>query len=370
MESIEGKQARDTQGADPGRVIPDFDRLTFLERLSVAAREPVWTAAFAWVLGEDSPLPVERRLEVLGTLCGEPVPWARKIVATTEWKHIDVLLRLFDDAEREVLRVAIENKLKATEGDDQLQRYDNEVKTDLPVGCEVRKLYLTVQGEKSRSGDGWVPRSYADLRKALCEVLPNSDPGTVDPYVRDLCAALGRLSRVATAVMDDPDVARVAFQKDLEAESPCARYIRNLRLEKLVQRLWMTALRGELVAKYPWIEKDPWTVVIGKGESRGDAYLTVRAMPEDGLAISVDVQGLSVKLGCVPEPYPEPRSVLPEQRARVEFFLEAIRSRFELGGVTASRDGGRGFRSFTVDKTLPNDRGRMASPDFHGGESR
>lgn len=62
----------------------DFSTRTFLERVSLAAREPVYSAAFAWVLDDRSPLSLPERLAILEQISGTDLAGAKSINATTE----------------------------------------------------------------------------------------------------------------------------------------------------------------------------------------------------------------------------------------------------------------------------------------------
>jgi hypothetical protein len=62
----------------------DFSKVTFLEHVSLAAREPVYSAAFAWALGDRSPLPLQQRLAVVAALSDADTTGGRSIGATTE----------------------------------------------------------------------------------------------------------------------------------------------------------------------------------------------------------------------------------------------------------------------------------------------
>lgn len=69
---------------------------------------------------------------------------------TTEWDDIDVFVQV-EAPGRTSGVIAIENKLKASEHDAQLARYD-----ELLVGRDVlAKIFLTLSGDPPESGKDW-----------------------------------------------------------------------------------------------------------------------------------------------------------------------------------------------------------------------
>lgn len=316
----------------------DFGRRTFLERVSLAAREPVYSAAFAWALDEQSPLPLEQRLAVVAALSGADTKGARGISATTEWNDVDLLLTVERETGR--LHVAMENKIKAVEGRNQLAVYDQHL-DQLPGA--VKKVFLTLTGEAPRSGTGWLPASYSVLLDALC-----AQPASDNPYVADLCGALTRLVAVSDAARAETGVVAAAAFDDNDAPdgTDISAYVEEMRLKKVVQRIWMTELAAGLGVTSPW--------QIGIDETRGQALLNVEAALQDrpGYLVGVQLQWRALKAYCVPYPYP--RRANDDQHRTVEAILETIRAALGLGGAaTPSARRTRGFRSFSVANLPP-----------------
>jgi hypothetical protein len=177
---------------------------SFIEWVSISAREPVFSAALAWVLNEDSPLPLDQRLSVLGSICGARPVEGRAIRCTTEYEHIDVLVTV--ELPGPPLYIGIENKIKAVEGKNQLAVYDSH----LDALGSVDRIFLTLTGERPVSGRDWKAVSYSTVAEAL-----RQQPGATNPFVSDLCNAMTRLANVALAARTVEVVAAVAFG-DLE----------------------------------------------------------------------------------------------------------------------------------------------------------
>lgn len=320
----------------------DFTKRTFLERVSLAAREPVYSAAFAWALEDRSPLPLTQRLAVVAALSGAEIADGRSIRATTEWNDLDLLLTI--ERTSGPTHVAIENKIKAVDGWQQLAAYDEPLAL-LPG--TVKKVFLTLTGEAPRSGVMWSPASYAMVLDALL-----TPPPSASPYVSDLCDALGRLVAVADAARSDESAVAAAAFEDATSDSDAeiGAYVEEMRLEKVVQRIWMTALAADLEVKAPWRASID--------ETRGQALLNVEAGLRDrpGFLVGMQLQWRALKAFCVPYPYP--KVATDEQHRTIEASMETIRSALGLGrGVAPSSPRNRGFRSFTV-ATLPPGRRR------------
>jgi hypothetical protein len=317
----------------------DFSARTFLERVSLASREPVYSAALAWALEDLSPLPLWERLAVLEQLTGVTFDGAKSISATTEWNRIDVLLTVrWDTFEA---HIAIENKIKASEGERQLGRYDDTLGV---LQGSVHKIFLTLAGEAPRSGQGWKAVSYAALHEAIAR-----QPGANDPYVSDMCRALARLATTATSARNNDALAATVFGDQPAPEpSRVSAYVSEMRLGKVVQRIWMAELASRLDVPAPW--------QIWIDESHGQALLNVQAALKDtpGYLVGTQLQGRTLKVFC--HPYPPPSQASSEQHRQVESVLTRVRLGLNLGAAArASKGPSRGFRSFSVAK-LPEGR--------------
>jgi hypothetical protein len=318
----------------------DFAARTFLERVSLAAREPVYSAALAWMLDEGSPLTLQQRLAVLAAISGSRAEGTR-MSAETEWNDLDVLVTVEGPFGHRY--VAIENKIKATEGHEQLAVYDAQLAT---LSGPVTKVFLTLTGEPPRSGSEWKPVPYGALVGALRSLRATNH------YVGDLCDALGRLVLVSEAAQandgglasfafDDPDVPELTSVHD---------FVDDMRLQKVVQRVWMTALARELALAPPW----QMAIAETHGQALFNAEARLRAPL--GFVVGLQLQGRTLKVFCAPSPYPSKATL--EQHETVAVILERLRARFSLGPKTQpSPRRTRGFRSFTVVR-LPEGRVR------------
>ena len=311
---------------------PDFGARTFLEYISLAAREPIYSAAFAWALGEQSPLSLAHRLTVIAALTGAETMSAQSIIATTEWNDIDLLLTVATTSGP--VYIAIENKIKAAEGRTQLSVYDQELAV---LQGPVRKVFLTLAGEPARSGSDWRSASYSVLSEAL-----RAQPSP-SQYVTDLCCAMDRLVAASNSVRaDGGELASFAFDDDgASGSSDLALYVEEMRLQKVMQRIWMTNLAQMADVQLPWS--------ISVEETHGQALLNVEAALQDhpGYVIGLQLQWRALKVFCAPNPYP--RVATTEQHDMVATILGRIHTALALkSDMTPTPRRTRGFRSFRV----------------------
>jgi hypothetical protein len=298
-----------------------------------------------WLLDEQSPLSRAHRLDIVHALSGEETTDGLEIVAEPEWHDIDLLLTI-KRASRPPLHVAVENKIKAVEGKGQLAAYDKHLDDKRRSGT-VRKVFLTLTGEEPRSGSGWTPASYAVLLDAI-----RAKPASGNAYVADLCVAIERLITVAAAARAENGLVAAAAFGDDDAHDTCdvTSYIKQMRLEKVVQRIWMTDVAERLHVNSPW--------QVAVDETHGQALLNVQGVLEDrpGYLVGMQLQWRTLKAFCAPYPYSSKAS--ENTHRDIEAILETIRSALVLGpNAKPSARRARGFRSFSIG-SLPRGRKR------------
>lgn len=324
--------------------------MNFVEHVAIASKEVVFSAAIAWLLGESSPLDLDKRL----TLIAEAFALnfqdrgVAGIVAETEWRKIDVLLTLENEDHQVVGRIAIENKINATEHGRQLQNYSATLADAFP-DADVRKVFLTVCGETPRDADDWAARSYTHLRDGLDAVM--HETGMLarhrdSVYVQDIQEAVHNIVDLV-ADAQNPNIAMVAF-RDMEPDDvgdqelrQKAQYLRSARLEKLTQRLWMTSLAARLDILQGW-ECPPVE------ETRGQALLNIQhhiQVHGYNLTVGIQVQRKNLKLFCRPHPYGgvTPQEHLNAVNGVLAQFLQDLPN---LQGVQQPQADGLGFASF------------------------
>lgn len=93
----------------------------------------------------------------------------RSVEVYREWNHIDLLLRIqtFDGDE---IVVAIENKVKASQSQDQLKRYRQRVESTYKNADHWLYIFLT-QREEEPEDDAWVAATYQQVHDILEDCL-------------------------------------------------------------------------------------------------------------------------------------------------------------------------------------------------------
>ncbi len=92
----------------------------------------------------------------------------RSVHVQREWGHIDVLVRIqLDDDEEWV--VAVENKVHAVQGKEQLARYRTRLEASFPKAKRFL-VFLTLH-EEAPADPGWVPADYSQVSGVLQECV-------------------------------------------------------------------------------------------------------------------------------------------------------------------------------------------------------
>lgn len=87
-----------------------------------------------------------------------------------EWRNIDLLILIRGEGkENKKVAIAIENKIKSSEGQDQLSRYKKIVDKEFE-GYSKLFIFLTPEGLEP-SGDGWIPFHYEAIARLLEDTL-------------------------------------------------------------------------------------------------------------------------------------------------------------------------------------------------------
>lgn len=324
--------------------MPNFDRLReerpfvgweepiALESLAVA-RETVHSAMLAWLL-RTSDLPLGARSKILESLSGE-LPWApTRITTETEWKKLDVLIRVGGDEVAPSL-VALENKLKASEHDAQLEPYDRDLENSGdPV---IAKVFLTLVGDKPTSGSGWRAASYADLAGGLEKAARISENRYLTDY-RELVQRLVAADRLAS---NCPPYAAYVFHDPLSSADivPGFKdYVQQCRLYATLQRSWF----GEIVRCLDSAAQG-WMVKIA--ETHGAALIDFARVARRGsvkVKYGLQLQNWQLKAFAVRNS--------DGDRITVEQVFEEIRNAVDVSpAAKLTADRGRGFRSFSLN---------------------
>lgn len=320
----------------------DFGLLAPLEYIALADRERVHTQTLQWLLGPDSPLPPQGRVDLIASLVGEDWDGARVEEASTEHRYIDLLVRLSLPGGGSRY-FALENKVKSDEHSRQLDRYDRALHG---LHAPVCKVFLTLTGTPPRSGCGWKAASYRRFAEALGRMAPE---GPHRQYAVDYRDTVVRLAEAVRRVAEEPGTYAAAVfghpPAGVADHAAFTAYVERLRLRLTLQKVWMHGLlRGMGAAASAPFEED---VAETRGEALVDIFLAGRL---DGAPcrVGVQLQGDALKLFASSHPgYAQATSGAPHP---VEAALALLGSCTQRAPSTATK--GKEFRSF-VDHVPP-----------------
>jgi hypothetical protein len=294
-----------------------FSPLSPLEVMSLADRERVHTSVLAWLLGEDSPLPVRQRADIIAGLGGTaPVPNPVRTSASTEVDKLDVLVKL--DHQGGVQHLAVEAKLRSKEGSGQLARYDDVISAQGLVPCA--KVLLTLDGTPPESSPEWRPVSYRLLGEVLDQARAAS--GIHDVYLDDFLRLIGRLVSLVDGLAIPAWTAAyfASGGRDPEGAEGLTSYLARMKLNKVLQQCFMRRAFQEAVALLPVPPGEEWRVEIE--ESHGHALLNLQdTTSHPGYAIGIQFQHDAAKMFACPYP---PRKATPQETATAAQFLQAL----------------------------------------------
>lgn len=226
---------------------------SFFDRIAVADMERIHSAIIGWMFSEDcSALTPNQKLDVLNGLFGTKIVMSRpKFETVNEFSHIDIYIKL-SDADRidaaEYLFV-IENKLKSSQQDNQLAKYESVINGDT-----VSKLYLTLIEEKPAS-DAWIPATYSDLLRLLHPYIDRTSSNIDSVILNEYYQTLTNLCNVVHEFIQHPESYNNVFSEGSLQKavklcgqncSEISQYIRNNNLETILQKMYFSQILADI----------------------------------------------------------------------------------------------------------------------------
>jgi hypothetical protein len=324
-----------------------FAPLSPLEVMSLADRERVHTSVLAWLLGQDSPLPVRQRADIIAALGRTaPVQDPVRTSASTEVDKLDLLVKLEHPAGVQYL--AVEAKLRSKEHSEQLAHYDQAIAAKGLAPCA--KVLLTLDGTPPESSLEWHPISYARLGEVLRQARTAS--GIQNVYFDDFLRLIERLVSLVEGLAI-PAWAAAYFKtsgRDPEGAEGLNAYLARMKLNKILQQCFMRRAFREGVALLTTPPGDKWRVEIE--ESHGHALLNLQDITSrPGFAVGVQFQHDAAKMFACPYPPRKATQQETDTAARLLRGLMTARDIDALPSVPVSR----GFTSVRV-ATAPGNR--------------
>jgi len=147
-----------------------------------------------------------------------------------EWRNIDLLILIRGEGkENKKVAIAIENKIKSSEGQDQLSRYKKIVDKEFE-GYSKLFIFLTPEGLEP-SGDGWVPFHYEAIAGLLEDTLKYKKDYLSDNVYNFIDQYKTILRRYIVGNGEIEDICRKIYSKHQKALDLIFEYKPDLELE-------------------------------------------------------------------------------------------------------------------------------------------
>ena len=257
--------------------------MKFFEMIQRAAMEKTHSSAIAWLFSDsNSSFNDNEKKQLISALTRIQID-GEFINVFTEYKNIDVLLVYKDHV------VAIENKIKISEHDQQIEKYDGILLKDFPTKLIV-KVFLTLIGENASNSE-WLTLSYDQLLAELKSLRPSSE--IICDYVENLDLLVKCKQQFLIDHTSFPNVFRDGSKRKYEKthqsdKCALAKYISDNGLETIFQRAFLFKLKKEITtisSRHVFIN-----------ETRGNALLDYKnpsELPEltlDGKIVDIGIQ--------------------------------------------------------------------------------
>ena len=269
--------------------------MSYFSFIQQASIEKCHSAALAWIFSDSNThFSDETKTKILSSWCNTPVT-GKLTKLIVEYKNIDILLE-FED-----VVIAIENKIKISEHDNQLARYTETLAEDYP-GHKRIKLFLSLAGEDPTE-PGWQKLEYDSVLASLKSFPVSSE------IIQDYAENLESLVSAKNEFLDDhtkfpnvfTDGNKPKLQKFLEIYNTpylpaTANYISFNGLETIFQK----AFFRRLIARHDFKCKK---IIIS--ETRGNALIDFRGLVEiaplaieggNSIELGIQIQGNTIKV--------------------------------------------------------------------------
>jgi PD-(D/E)XK nuclease superfamily len=342
-----------------GKMPTIADDMGLYEALMMPAYENVHTASIGWLLSDASRICLRRRIEIIQSLFigGTPDFGCEDIIeigVATEWNKIDLLLTLQSAAGP--IFVAIENKIKARQGEkqlekywDELERYNNEL---APQQGATHYAFLTLSNDEPFD-TRWHQVNYNDLDNAFGNLKGDA------AQVGAVCTAVKKLANLRNDALGGNGAA-IYFGEEQggEIENPVD-FAQVGGLTQAAQSAWLNELGYRLRENCPSLIRvhTDWS-----SKSSG-VFLNLEAPhPNDcGVIVGLQIEKRKVKVFMRPALYKDRSNdnkvVLGEQISACDHLFVALHQHFGtdlVSKVTCHK--GRGFRSLILNVAIPRGR--------------
>lgn len=249
----------------------------FFSLISMADVERVQSAVIAWLFSDScKALTLQAKLDALNGIftIDTNLSHIDEIEALTEFQHMDIMFYLKEKGTIKYILV-IENKIKSDQHDNQLDRYEQQVKS---FGVPYSLVYLTLlpgPNDDNPNDDNWNNVPYEKLHSELWAALMASSVAcsSAPDYqiAMSYCESIRILAQTAEKAMVNPSM--------MFSSTP-APYIRTYRLRHVLQVYYFRSVKQhieqELTAhlQYQGISQ-PFKVSVNYGIQSDNAEILV-----------------------------------------------------------------------------------------------
>jgi len=246
----------------------------FFQAIGLADMEKVHSAVIGWMLSEDcNAFDIKAKSNLLCLLFAEPYTNFDIINIRVEFQNLDILIKT---TAREVTTYwVIENKLKSSQHDNQLERYVNEL-TEKAGFCEKKYCLLSLISENPVCKSAkWYSTTYGQLAGFLENAISSGNKEEKDyiivkEYHECIVTMNAALEDFLKSPKDYPSVFLNGSKRKGEkffttAEGKFAGFIGDNNLETIFQKCYLGKLLQELN-----VEKQPQLTIY---ETRGTALI-------------------------------------------------------------------------------------------------
>lgn len=300
-----------------------FMRRNLFEVIGMAGVERIHSQMLAWIF-DANVLTAAHKAEILTELTGQADKYVT-VRVYTEYNYRDILI------ETESAIIVIENKIKSTEHDEQLTRYQQALER---YALPRRFIYLSLLPEDITNSN-WTRKTYDDLHSTLSRHVFTS-PSNFDEYVfNEYVHAVGDLVAVVKSFdRNHADFPNVFTEGSLSKHDKCVRVSENTNLQNYVRANQLeTALQRHFIAK---IRKRvvPSAARYRIEETHGVALLqiVIADLMFDGLKfeLGIQFQGKTAKLNCAAHDYANSSCNQLPRKVKVEFQKKGKNLRVNL----------------------------------------
>ena len=298
----------------------------FFDTTSVASRERVHSAVIGWMLSDDcTTLTISQKLDIL---CGlfhvkSKPKGVTSIEVHFEWNHIDILI--ITTSSSGSCCWVVENKLKSSQHDNQLDKYESIIRTHFDTYRHYF-LLLSLTGEQPIcTSHNWEKTTYEELFVLLSSALKYTTKIDTHIYIlREYLECIQQLTAALNAFLIQPELYPEVFvngnnaqsyKKPVSSSVKYAEYISECGLETIFQKALFRKLSDQLIKRnkklitsYPII-----------GETHGNAEIAFAHIlvpypnKKDEVYIDISFQGGTFKVAIYKDynkPTPQAKLVI------------------------------------------------------------